>query len=377
MRTEDGGKGDPPCGDGVESKVVTEVLGGHPLPLQLQEFVFHPGHYRIALSVNSRSELPPDPAVTQANGSSTAAAVQNPPRIPVLADGLFAHSAPPNGDWRTEVVLPNLNCEKCTLQIIEFMAEHSAPFLCHHCADLKIKADPSLPPADPAWPRASVTPAVQTSAALSHLADGGGWRTAITLVNLDSAPALFTLRFWGDNGTPLELPLAGLGKLAIVNGAIRAGGAQTIQTDGSAPVTSTGWAELSSPHLIDGTAIFRFESSGQEAAAPLLSGGGRRLFLPFESGPGLGLGIAIANTSAREDTAISMRLRNEQGEVIGNPAPITLARRQHRSFVLEAPSNLVLPPRGVVELESANADIFALGIRTNNGAFTSIRALGK
>ena len=222
-----------------------------------------------------------------------------------------------------------------------------------------------------------MTTGIQTNAALPHLADGGGWRTSITLVNLDSAPALFTLRFWGDNGTPLELPLAGLGKMSTVSGTIKAGGAQTVQTDGSTPVTSTGWAELSSPQLIDGTAIFRFDSSGQEAAVPLLSSGGRRLILPFESGPGLGLGIALANTSATEDTAISMTLRNEQGEVIGNPAPITLARRQHLSFVLAASPDSVLPPRGVVELESANADIFALGIRSNNGAFTSIRALGK
>ena len=59
--TEDGGKGAPPCGEGIDSHVVSNAQGGHPLAIRLNEFVFHPGHYRFALSVNSRAELPPDP----------------------------------------------------------------------------------------------------------------------------------------------------------------------------------------------------------------------------------------------------------------------------------------------------------------------------
>ncbi len=376
LQTEDGGKGSPPCGDGIESNVVTDVSGGHALPIRLQEFVFHPGHYRIALSVNSRSELPPDPDVRQAGGLSIGASIQNPPRIPVLSDGLFAHDSPPAGDWSAGIVLPNIDCEKCTLQIIEFMADHSVPFFYHHCADLRIRADPSLPPADAAWPRANTAPGRQTSAALPHLADGGGWQTAITLVNVDTVPAPFSLRFWSDNGTPLELPLAGLGRLSAVSGTIPAGGSRTIQTDGSLAATSTGWAELASPQAVDGSAIFRFQN-GQEASVPLLSGGGRRLFLPFEDGPGLSLGIALSNISLASDTTVSLTLRNEQGDVLSTPAPVSLPRRQHTSIVLAAPSGGGLPQHGVVEINSSNADLFVLGIRINNGALTSIRALSK
>src|SRR5262249_23082911 len=35
---------------------------------------------------------------------------------------------------------------------------------------------------------------------MSHIADGGGWKTTIVLVNADSQPAPFTLRFRGDDG---------------------------------------------------------------------------------------------------------------------------------------------------------------------------------
>jgi hypothetical protein len=59
---------------------------------------FHPGFYRVALAVNSRDELPPDPeAKTQAGANgprSVSGAIHYPPSPPVLADGLFQHIAP-------------------------------------------------------------------------------------------------------------------------------------------------------------------------------------------------------------------------------------------------------------------------------------------
>src|ERR1051325_9476700 len=77
---ENGGKGAPPCGEGPESNVVTEARGGHAIAVRLNEFVFHPGHYRFALSVNSRAELPPDPEVVAVEDVSVSAAIQNPVR---------------------------------------------------------------------------------------------------------------------------------------------------------------------------------------------------------------------------------------------------------------------------------------------------------
>jgi hypothetical protein len=147
----DGGKGAPPCGPTQASGVVTAVQGGHLLTVSLNETVLHPGHYRIALSINSRSELPPDPvAVTDAGGNSISAPFENPAVFPVLADDVFDHTngAPPIA-FSTQVMLPNVTCSKCTLQVIEFMAKHGpnpgGGFYYHHCADLAITADPSLP----------------------------------------------------------------------------------------------------------------------------------------------------------------------------------------------------------------------------------------
>lgn len=150
----DGGKGAPPCGPTTASGVVTPVQGGHALTVSLNETVLHPGHYRIALSINSRSELPADPVAVTNNGISVSAPFENPAVFPVLADDLFDHTSGTTPiPFSTQVMLPNVNCTKCTLQVIEFMAQHGANpgggYFYHHCADLAITADPSMPIFDP------------------------------------------------------------------------------------------------------------------------------------------------------------------------------------------------------------------------------------
>src|SRR5690348_4046058 len=58
-------RGDPqkagPCGGtnadyGKPSYAVTRVTGGSKLHVKVQETVYHPGHYRVALAVNSPNE---------------------------------------------------------------------------------------------------------------------------------------------------------------------------------------------------------------------------------------------------------------------------------------------------------------------------------
>ena len=74
---------------------------------------------------------------------------------PVLADGLFAHTARSETPFETDIQLPNINCKKCTLQVVQWMAEHAfnnpGGYSYHHCADLQITADPSKP-LDKGWP---------------------------------------------------------------------------------------------------------------------------------------------------------------------------------------------------------------------------------
>src|SRR5882757_3877200 len=133
-------RGDPqktgPCGGsntdwGKPSNAISKAVGGQKLHLKLQETIYHPGHYRVALAVNSHNELPLDPETVTRDGErgpvSVSAAIQNPPQIPVIADGLFVHATKPAGTmdpFEADVQLPNISCKKCTLQVVQFMAEH-------------------------------------------------------------------------------------------------------------------------------------------------------------------------------------------------------------------------------------------------------------
>jgi hypothetical protein len=156
-----GGKGAPPCGPDVTPGVITPVMGGSMIMLSIDETTPHPGHYRVALALKSRDELDPskpgglkEPEVkdSQGNvitsGTSASAAIQDPPVFPVIADGVFPHTSG-GGEMMTMIQLPNVNCDKCTLQVIEFMAQHGPDYFYRHCADLKITADPAKPIFDP------------------------------------------------------------------------------------------------------------------------------------------------------------------------------------------------------------------------------------
>src|SRR3982074_1564016 len=94
-------RGDPqkgfPCGGsntdyGKPSYAVNQAVGGSKLHLKMLETIYHPGHYRVALAVNSPAELPVDPKATTETTEkglrSVSAEIMNPVQVPVLADGL-------------------------------------------------------------------------------------------------------------------------------------------------------------------------------------------------------------------------------------------------------------------------------------------------
>jgi hypothetical protein len=162
--------GDPqklgPCGGtskdaGMPTGAVTAVAGGEMLHVKVKETIYHPGHFRIALAVLDRAELPMDPEdmtmdTPTGRTMSVSAKVDPNPKPPVLVDGLWDHHTRIAGqEFETDVKIPNINCDHCSLQIIQFMEQHpinpDGRFTYHHCADLKITANPKLK-LDTSWP---------------------------------------------------------------------------------------------------------------------------------------------------------------------------------------------------------------------------------
>ena len=140
--------GDPqklgPCGDegaAAATGAVTAFAPGETITITIDEVIFHPGHYRVALAVNDPSELPPEPVVTPGATDCGSVPIMDPVVFPVLVDGALLHAQPFSGTQALQVTLPSdVTCSRCTLQVLEFMSNHAAPCFYHHCAHISIGA---------------------------------------------------------------------------------------------------------------------------------------------------------------------------------------------------------------------------------------------
>ncbi|WP_437497408.1 SCE4755 family polysaccharide monooxygenase-like protein [Sorangium sp. So ce1099] len=121
---------------------VTTYVQGQTITLTIEEGIFHPGHYRVSIAPDQES-LPPDPEVTPGETPCGSTVIETDPQLPLLADGLLAHTSAFSGQQSVEIKLPDdLTCTNCTLQVSEFMSNHGInnPGGCfyHHCAIVTI-----------------------------------------------------------------------------------------------------------------------------------------------------------------------------------------------------------------------------------------------
>lgn len=155
-----------PCGGaGTATNMVTAYKPGDTVTISVDETVFHPGHYRVALAINDPSELPAEPLVTAGATECGTVPIQDPPQFPILADGQLVHTAAFNGPQTFTVKLPtDVTCTNCTLQVMEFMSDHAAPCFYHHCAAISITpgGDAGVPPGTPSPTPTSSTPPSST-----------------------------------------------------------------------------------------------------------------------------------------------------------------------------------------------------------------------
>ena len=148
--------GDPqksaPCGQAdpgnplVPTNMVAAVQSGTMLTISINETIFHPGHYRVALAQDMNS-LPADPPVTAGTTACGSTVINANPTMPLLGDGLLVHTTTFGGATQTmQVPIPaGLTCTNCILQVTQFMSNHGLnnPGGCfyHHCATVSISAN--------------------------------------------------------------------------------------------------------------------------------------------------------------------------------------------------------------------------------------------
>jgi hypothetical protein len=218
---------------------------------------------------------------------------------------------------------------------------------------------------------------------LTHIAAGGSWQTLITLVNTGTSAAQAHLKFFDNDGAALPLTMNFPQSGASLNSAnldwtLAAGATLAIVLPGpDAQTLVTGSATLATDGAISGFAVFRCDTTGQEAVAPLEYRSPAAYVLAYDNTSDFATGLAVANM-VNQDVAIPVILRNESGTAIGS-ATLSVPANGHSSFVLSGRYGVTANQRGSVEFDvPAGARISALGLRfTPIGAFTTIPVMAK
>ncbi len=225
---------------------------------------------------------------------------------------------------------------------------------------------------------------LSAAGSMAQIASGGGWDTTLTLINTGAATADARLNFFGNDGSPPQLPFTfpqvlPTGPLVVSTVDLTFNANALLVLDSqqpSNPNAQIGSAQLLSNGTVGGFAIFKYMPTGQEAIVPLETGSAPSYVLAFDNtGAGaLATGVAIANVAA-QPANIPVVIRDDTGTQIGAET-ISLPARGHTSFMLNVNYAVTKGKRGTLELDTPpSGQISALGLRANGRAFTTLPAL--
>jgi hypothetical protein len=206
-------------------------------------------------------------------------------------------------------------------------------------------------------------------AILPQFAFGGGWYSALYLTNTAGSPAVVSVNFFADNGTPLVIPAIG-GSSTTLSLASR--GTAVIEAPNVGPL-SQGYVSVSMPDGVQGYGVFR-QSTGrgdQEAVVPLSAATATTSTLVWDETT-FNTGIAIVNPSSVDGTLV-VALWDKQGTGIG-AATIPLPAM---TKVVAPMRNLpglagVVGRQGSASFTVTSGNVAVLGLRFGGLAFTSI-----
>jgi hypothetical protein len=220
---------------------------------------------------------------------------------------------------------------------------------------------------------------------MPHVADGGGWKTVFTIVNLSGNPADGTLRFHAEDGSLLALPIPGstTGPSSTVSVSVPPNGMVVLETSGTSTATVVGWAELILPvaSSLGINTIFRqhidqrpdFEAS--VLSSPVIA---KPLTFPFDNSAGAATGIAVVNESLINTGTVAVTIRDGSGQLL-QIDNITLCAGCHLSFSLTGRYPMTGGQRGTITFSPDFATwLGAVAFRFNpTGPFTTLAPLAR
>jgi hypothetical protein len=206
------------------------------------------------------------------------------------------------------------------------------------------------------------------SSLFPHFADGGGWRTAITLFNASELPTRYSLTRRNSAGQTLARSEGVIGPY---------GSAFQESTARFSDPTQEGSIVLMAPSSVGGSLAFRSaEAPGQRgeqtASVPLSPAGSSGWLVPFDNQNGLLSGYALASLSGTA-TSVTLEALDENGAILQSRG-LTLNPGGHTSFLLTDEMAATAGKRGLFQIRAAQQhSIGVVGLRfMPEGAFTSL-----
>jgi hypothetical protein len=152
-----------PCGrpDGTRSGNVTTFVPGATIEVVFSEYIDHPGHFRVAFDPDGDDDFRDPPCLENCQLRD-----DPPPVFGFYSDPsvlLDAITDARGGTTRVTITLPDIECERCTLQVIQVMYDKrpiTSPGddIYDQCADLVLARGGDAGPVDDAGAGAEAEP---------------------------------------------------------------------------------------------------------------------------------------------------------------------------------------------------------------------------
>ena len=225
--------------------------------------------------------------------------------------------------------------------------------------------------------------AVTQTAALAHFAAGDTYVTGFFAINKSAQAAQFTVNFYGNDGAPVTLPIAGQAASTKLGATLGPNSSAYYEVGNSQSPLTGGWGQLAADPSIVVQSLFRnraLNGTYFEAAVPSTAGS-NEFQIPFDAttfvptGERLYTGFAIANMDPARVANIVCTARDSGGNVLPNALkPITLNPLGHYADYLF--DNLT-GRSGTIDCTS-NTLIGAVALRfLGNNAFLSLPVILK
>lgn len=208
---------------------------------------------------------------------------------------------------------------------------------------------------------------------LPHIAAGGGFRTTISLTNLEAQVASVSLsgRAAGAGGATTEWTPA----LAPGEFKISGGGTVEFTIENAAATPVSGMVRVQSTRKLGGMVRFQRQLPGQltQAASVPLVGPQSAWLVPFDNAAGVLTAIALANAHESEPCSFSLNARGASGEQLGT-ASVIVPASGHRAVALAELLSASAGRAGVLEIRSTGGASGAIALRfLPGGEFTSVQ----